>query len=140
MSIFRKCHMKLFTIVKIGDPCWLWLHFYSVFWIFTQIGFASFGNLMSSFGEVYDPFCTVFLGASFIYFSKFSKFGTRFQDFSDPRPKKIGFGAWGHFCMFFRSNMLPVCLQYWQFSINSLRCSTKVFRMNLPVDMVLAPF
>ena len=31
MSSFRKCHIKLFLIVKIGDPFWFWLHFYSVF-------------------------------------------------------------------------------------------------------------
>ena len=31
MSIFRKCHIKLFLIVQVGDPFRLWLHFYSVF-------------------------------------------------------------------------------------------------------------
>ena len=77
--------------------------FLQCFWISTQIGVASFGNLTSSFGEVYDPFCTVLLGASFIYFPKFSKFGTRFSDFPASRPKKIGFVAWGPFCTFFLS-------------------------------------
>ena len=54
---------------------------FAMFLNFPQIGFASIRNLMSSFGEVYDPFCTVFLGASFICFSIFSKFGTRFFSF-----------------------------------------------------------
>ena len=70
------------------------------FWISTQIGFASFGNLMSSFAKVLEPSCTVFLGASFIYFLNFSKFGSWFPDFSDPRPNKIGFGACGRFLTF----------------------------------------
>ena len=74
--------------------------FLECIWIFTQIGFASFRNLTSSFGKKSQPFCTVLLGASFIYFSNFSKFGTWIPDFSDSRPKKIGFGAWGRFCLF----------------------------------------
>ena len=36
MSIFRKWHIKLFLIVKGGDPFWLWLHVYSVFDFFTK--------------------------------------------------------------------------------------------------------
>ena len=110
------------------------------FSIFPQIGFASNRNLVSSFGEVCDPFCTVFVGASFIYFSKISKLGTIFSDFSDYRPKKIGFGAWGRFCMFFWSKKSSICLPYLQFSINSGRCPTQVFPMNLPVNMALALF
>ena len=75
--------------------------FLQCFWMFTQIVFALFWNLVSSFGKVYDPFRTVFLGASFIYFSKFSKFRTRLSDFSDSRPKKTVFLAWGPFYTFF---------------------------------------
>ena len=63
-----------------------------------------------------------------------------FPDFSDSRPKKIGFGAWGDFCQFAWFKNSPSCLPYCKFSINSLRCSTKVFPMNLPVNMALALF
>ena len=55
------------------------------FWIFSQIGFASQWNLMSSFGKVSQPFCTDLLWASLWYFH-FSKFGTRFPDSSYSRP------------------------------------------------------
>ena len=81
MSIFRKCHIKLCLIVQVGDPFRLWLHFVQCFWISTEIGFSLFWTLVSSFGEVYDPFCTVFLGASFIYFQKFQNLEPYFQIF-----------------------------------------------------------
>ena len=84
---------KIVFDCKSWTPIWIMTAFLQCFWNSTQIGFASFGNLMSSFGEVSDPFCTVFLGASFIHFSKNSKFGTRFTGFSDSRPRKIG--VWG---------------------------------------------
>ena len=50
------------------------------------------------------------------------------------------FSGLGTFCMFFKSKKSLICLPHGQFSINSLRCSTKVFRMNLPIDMALALF
>ena len=31
MSIFRKCHIKLFLLIQVGHPFRSWLHFYSVF-------------------------------------------------------------------------------------------------------------
>ena len=43
MSIFRKCHIKLFLIIKVGDPCWLLLHFYGVFEISPKSVFHYFG-------------------------------------------------------------------------------------------------
>ena len=46
---------------------------------------------MSSFGEVYDPFCTVFLGASFIYFPKFRNLEPDFQISQIPDPRKSVF-------------------------------------------------
>ena len=42
---------------------------------------------------------------------------------SHPRPNKIGFGAWGRFCLFLKSNILPICLPYGKCSTNSLRYS-----------------
>ena len=43
MSIFRKCHIKLLSIVKVGDPFRLWLHFYSVFEFSPKSVFHYFG-------------------------------------------------------------------------------------------------
>ena len=43
MSIFRKCHIKMFLIVKVGDPFRLWLHFYSVFECSPKSVFHYFG-------------------------------------------------------------------------------------------------
>ena len=43
MSIFRKCHIRLFLIVKVGDPFWLWLHFHSVFEFSPKSVFHYFG-------------------------------------------------------------------------------------------------
>ena len=93
---------------------------------------------MSSFGEVYDPICTVCLGASFIYFSNFQNLEPYFLIFQIPDPIKSVFGPGDVFGSFSLSKKLPICLPYGEFSINSLRCSTKVFPMNLPVDMALA--
>ena len=70
--------------------------FLQCFWISTQIAFASFGNLMSSFGESYDPISTVFLGASFIYISMFSKMWNqifRFSRFQTQENRFFGLGT-----------------------------------------------
>ena len=76
-----------------------------------------------------------FFGSIFYIFSKFSKTGTIFSDFPDSRPKKIGFWAWGRFWQLFMSKNSSIYLQFCKFYINSGRCSTKVFPMNLPVNM-----
>ena len=56
---------------------------------------------MSSFGEVYDPFCTVFLGASFMYFPDFQNFEPGFQIFQIPDPRKSVLGPGDVFGSFF---------------------------------------
>ena len=43
MSIFRKCHIKLFLIIQVGHPFRLWLHFYSVFGFSPKSVFHYFG-------------------------------------------------------------------------------------------------
>ena len=131
---------KIVFNCKSWTPILIVTAFLQCFWIFTQIGFSLFWTLVSSFGEVYDAFGTVFLGASFIYFSKFSNFGAWFSDFSDYWPKKIVFLAWGRFCMFLRSIILPMCLQFFKFSINLVWSVIKVDRIYVPVNMALAIF
>ena len=85
--------------------------FLQCFWISPQIVFASIRNLMSSFGKASDPFCTEIPWASLIYLSNFSNFGTWFPDCSDSRPNKMCFGARWRVCLFFTSNILPICLR-----------------------------
>ena len=60
--------------------------FLQCFWISFQIGFASKWNLVSSFGKVSQPICTVFLWASLRCFSKSEIYGTWFAEFSYFRP------------------------------------------------------
>ena len=77
--------------------------FLQCFWISTQIGFTLFWNLMSSFGKAYDPFCTVFLGASFVYFFKKFKIWNhifRFSRFQTHGNRFWGLGTFLHvFCV-----------------------------------------
>ena len=63
-----------------------------------------------------------------------------FQIFQIWDPRKSVLGPGDVFACFSRSNILPICFPYGIFSINYLRCSTKVFPMNLPVNMALALF
>ena len=66
--------------------------------MFTQIGFASFRNLMSSFGEVYDPICTEFSWAQFHVFQNFQNVEASFQIFHIINPKHVFWGLgtfWG---------------------------------------------
>ena len=137
---FQKVPYLIVFNLKSWRAIWFMTAFLQCFWIFTKIGFASFGNLMSSFGEVYDPFCTVFLGASFIYFSKFSKYGTWFSYFQIPDPRKSVFWPGDVFCTFLLSKKSLIYLPYCIFYINLFWCRTKVFPMNLPVNMALALF
>ena len=59
-----------------------------------------------------------FFGSIFYTFSNFSKHGILFSDFSDSWPNKIGFVAWGRFCMFFVSKNSSNYSQFCDLSIN----------------------
>ena len=76
--------------------------------------------------------------SNFNIFSTFSNYGIWFSDFSDSRPKKIGLLARGPFFHVFFCPKSSIYLQFCKFYINAGRCSTKVFPMNLPVNMALA--
>ena len=60
--------------------------------------------------------------------------------FSYSSPQKCVLGPGDVLGRFGMSKKSSICLQYCKFSINSLRCSTKVFPVNLPVNMALAFF
>ena len=55
---------------------------------------------MSSFGKSYDPFSTVFLGASSIYFSKIQKLEPYFLISQIPDPRKSVLGPGDVFACF----------------------------------------
>ena len=86
----------MFLIVRVGDPFRLWLHFYSVFEFPPKSVFIILDSRELVWGSVWSILHS-FVGSIFYMFSKISKVGTIFSDFSDSRPKKIGFGAWGRF-------------------------------------------
>ena len=73
----------------------------------------------------------------FMIFFKLFKIWNQASRFFRFQTQKMCFWAWGRFGM---SNNLPICLPYGKCSTNSLWCSTKVFRMNLIVNMALALF
>ena len=72
---------------------------------------------MSSFGEVYDPFCTVCLGASFVYFSNFPNLESDFPIFQIPDPRKSVLGP-GDVVAYFLSKNSSCFVQFCEFSIN----------------------
>ena len=74
--------------------------FLQCFWILPQIGFASFGNLMSSFGKAYDPLCTEVSGATLIYLQNSQKLESGFHIFQIPDPRKSILGPGDVFACF----------------------------------------
>ena len=139
MSIFRKCHIKLFSIVKVGDPFWWWLHFCSVFEFSPKSVFQYFGLSWARLEKCIFQSAENFKEHRFHFFDILRIPEPDFQIFQIPVPRKSVFWPGDIFTCFW-SKTLPGCLPYLQFSINSLRCSTKVFPMNLPVNMALALF
>ena len=69
-----------------------------------------------------------------------SKKWTGFPYFSVSRPNKMCVGARWRFWQFCMSNILPICLPYWECSTNSLWSSTKLDCIYLPINMALALF
>ena len=108
MSIFRKCHIKLFFIIKVGDSFWLWLHFYSAFEFPPKSVFYYFGLPWARLEKCIVQSAENFKEQRFHFVWHSSNFGTRFSDFSDSRPKKIGFLAWGRVCMFFVQKIIDL--------------------------------
>ena len=59
---------------------------------------------MSSFAEVYDPFCTVCLGIYFIYFQKIQNVEPYLQIIQIPDPRKSVLGPGDVFACFLNPN------------------------------------
>ena len=73
-------------------------------------------------------------------FKSFNNNGILFSHFSDSRPKKIGFGAWGRFCMFSLSKKSSIYLQFCEFSIKLVWSVIKIDRIYAINNMALAVF
>ena len=97
MSVFRKCHIQLFLIVKVGDPFRLWLHFYSVFEFPPKSVFHYFGLSWARLEKCIFQSAENFKEHRFHFFDILRIFGTWFPEYSYSRAQKIGFGAWGRF-------------------------------------------
>ncbi len=140
MSIFRKCHIKLFLIIQVGDPCWLWLRFYSVFEFSPKSVLLYFGTTWARLEKCMIHYAHFFWEHLLYISQKKSKLWIWFSDFSDSRPKKIGFGAWGRFWQFYMSKKSSIYLQFCEFSINLVWSVIKVDRIYVLVNMALALF
>ena len=97
MSIFRKCHMKLFLIVKVGDPFWVWLHFYRVFEMSPKSVFHYFGLSWTRLEKCIFQSAENFKEHRFIFSDILQFLEPDFQIFQIPGPRKSVFGAWGRF-------------------------------------------
>ena len=95
MSIFRKCHIKLFLIVKVGDPFWLWLHFYSVFEISPKSVFIILDSREPVWRSVYSNLQRISrsTGSVFLIFFKFWSFISRIFIFQGPENRFWGLGT-----------------------------------------------
>ena len=91
---FQKVPYLIVVNLKSQRTIWFMTAFLQCFWISTQIGFASFGNLVSSFAKVLEPFCIVFLWASFSYFQNFRNLESGFQIFLILDQQNWCWGQW----------------------------------------------
>ena len=92
MSIFRKCNIKLFLIVKVGDPFWLWLHFYSVFEFPPKPVFHYFGLSRARLEKCIFQAAENFKEQRFHFFDILQFVEPNFQIFHIPGSKKSVLG------------------------------------------------
>ena len=140
MSIFRKCHIKLFLIVQVGDPFRLWLRFYRVFEFPPKSVFHYFGLSWARLEKCIIQSAENFKEHRFHFFDILRFLEPDFQNIHIPGPRKSVLGPGDVLGAFWGVQKSSIYLQFCKFYINSGRCSTKVFPMNLPVNMALALF
>ena len=93
-----------------------------------------------AWGSVWSILHSFFRSIFYIFFKNSKNWNhiSRFFRFQTQETRFFGLGTFLH--VFFMSKNSSIYLQFGRLSINSLRCSTKVFPMNLPVNMALALF
>ena len=92
MSIFRKCHIKLFLIVQVGDPFRLWLHFYSVFEFPPKSVFHYFGLSWARLEKCIFQSAENFKEHRFHFFDILRILEPDFQNIHIPGPRKSVLG------------------------------------------------
>ena len=92
MSIFRKCYIKLFLIVKVGDPFRLWLHFYSVFEFSPKSVFHYFGLSWARLEKCIVQSAENFKEHRFHFFDILRIVEPDFQNIHIPGPRKSVLG------------------------------------------------
>ena len=140
MSIFRKCHIKLFLIIQVGHPFRLWLHFYSVFEFSPKSVFHYFGLSRARLEKCIVQSAENFKEHRFHFFDILRILEPDFQNIHIPGPRKSVLGPGDVLGAFWGVQKSSIYLQFYKFYINSGRCSTTVFPMSLPVNMALALF
>ena len=140
MSIFRKCHIKLFLIIQVGHPFRLWLHFYSVFEFSPKSVFHYFGLSWARLEKCIVQSAENFKEHRFHFFDILRILEPDFQNIHIPGPRKSVLGPGDVLGTFWGVQKSSIYLPFWKFYINLLWCCTKAFPMNLPVDMALALF
>ena len=136
MSIFRKCHIKLFLIVKVGDPFWLWLHFYSVFEMSPKSVFYYFGLSWARLEKciIQSAENLRITGSFLLTFFEFWNLISRIFIFQGPANRFWGLGTfWG-------VQKSSIYLPFWTFSMNLGWSVVKVDRIYGIFDMALALF
>ena len=92
MSIFRKCHIKLFLIIQVGHPFRLWLHFYSVFEFSPKSVFHYFGLSWARLEKCIVQSAKNFKEHRSILFDILPILEPDFQNIHIPRPRKSVLG------------------------------------------------
>ena len=93
MLIFRKCNMKLFLIVQVGDPFRLWLHFYSVFEFPPESVFHYFGLSWARLEKCIVQSAENFKEHRFHFFDILRILEPVFQNIHIPGPRKSVLGS-----------------------------------------------
>ena len=136
MSIFRKCHIKLFLIVKVGDPFWLWLHFYSVCEFPPKSVFHYFGLSWAGLEKCIVQSAENFKEHRFHLFDILRILEPDFQNIHIPGPRKSVLGPGDVLACFFLSKKTRQFIYSFQILYKFWKVFHNFFPMNLPVNMV----
>ena len=114
MSIFRKCHIKLFLIVQVGDPFRLWLHFYSVFEFPPKSVFHYFGLSWARLEKCIVQSAENFKEHRFHFFDILRILEPDFQNIHIPGPRKSVLGPGDVLGAFWGVQKSSIYLPFWK--------------------------
>ena len=140
MSVFRRCHIKLFSIVKVGDPFRLWLHFYCVFEFSPKSVFHYFGLPWARLEKCIVQSAENFKEHRFHFFDILRILEPDFQNINIPGPRKSVLGLGNVFGAFRGVQKSSIYLPFWKLSMNLGWSVIKVDRIYVSFNMTLALF